>query len=178
VTDTSGGSAIDRSSPFAVDSDGLAVATSAWSDSFASDRYLEFDFNHSLASGVAVSGATMNLQMASSGVGQACYFLEVRRVSTGAVLAAYGDAGNPAGCTTGPSLAFFSTPIPAVATTTIANDLRVRVYGSESLEAPMVIDLATVGGSTALQAFTLYPLLFRDAADTTLDLDPWELSVP
>jgi hypothetical protein len=178
VSDTSGGATVDRSSPFAVDSDGLTVVTSSWSDSFASDRFLEFDFNNSLASGVAVSGASMNLQIASGGIGQACFYLEVRRISTGAVVATYGSAGSPAGCTTGPALVAFSTPIPAVATTSIANDLRVRVYGTESTDAPMVVDLATVEGSTTLQDFTLYPVVYRDAADTTIEIDPWELSVP
>jgi hypothetical protein len=42
----------------------------------------------------------------------------------------------------------------------------------------MVIDVATVGGSTAHQAFTLYPVVFRDAADTTPEIIPWGLQVP
>jgi hypothetical protein len=178
VSDTSSGSAIDRSSPFAFESDALTVVTASWSSGFAGDRYLEFDFNDSLASGVMVSGASMDLRIGSGGAGQACYYVEVRRVSTDAVLADYGSAGSPAACTTGPTPASLSTSIPAVATTAIANDLRVRVYGSESTGAPMVVDFATVAGSTTFQDFTLYPLVYRDAADGTVELVPWELAVP
>ena len=65
-----------------------------------------------------------------------------------------------------------------MATTSIANDLRIRLFGKESGNAATVIDLATVGGATAHQTFTLYPVMFRDAADTTVDVTPWGLDVP
>jgi hypothetical protein len=178
VGDASSGSEVDRSSPFALAADGLTMTTSAWSSSFATNRYLEFDLNDSLASGVAVSSPSFELRFASSGAGQACYYLEVRRISTGAVLGTYGSSGSPVGCVTGTGLTSFSTAIPAVTTTSIANDLRIRVFGRESASAATVIDLTSVGGSTAYQTFSLYPVMFRDAADTTPELIPWELAVP
>jgi hypothetical protein len=178
VGDASSGSEINRSSPFAFPADGLTTTTSAWSSAFASDRYLEFDLNDSLASGVAVSAATFDFRFASSGAGQACYYFEIRQISTGAVLGTYGSTGSPVGCVTGPTLTSFSTSIAAVATTSIANDLRVRVFGTESASAGTVIDLATVSGSTAYQGFTLYPVMFRDAADTTPEIIPWGLAAP
>jgi len=178
VGDSSSGSQIDRSSPFGFSADSLTTTTSAWSTAFAGNRYLEFDLNDSLASGVAVSAATFDFRFASSGAGQACYYFEVRRISTGAVLGTYGSSGSPIGCVTGTTLTSFSTSISSVATTSIANDLRVRVYGNESANAAMVIDLATVSGSTAYQGFTLYPVMFRDAADTTPEIIPWGLAVP
>jgi hypothetical protein len=178
VGDSSSGSEIDQSSSFAFSADSLTTTTSAWSTAFAADRYLEFDLNDSLASGVSVSGATFDFRFASSGAGQACYYFEVRKVSTGAVLGTYGNSGSPVGCVTGTTPTSFSTPVSAVPTTSIANDLRVRVFGKESASAAMVIDLATVGGSTAYQAFTLYPVMFRDAADTTPEIIPWGLAVP
>jgi hypothetical protein len=116
--------------------------------------------------------------MASSGSGQACFFLEVWRISTTAAIATYGSAGSPAGCVTGTTPTPFSTPLPAVSSTTIANDLRIRVYGSESGNASMVIDLASMSGSTAYQAFSLYPVMFRDAADASPEIVPWGLAVP
>ena len=178
VGDASSGSEVDRSNVFAFPADSLVTTTSAWSMAFATDRYLEFDLNDSLASGVAVSAATFDLTLASSGAGQACYYIEVRRISTGAVLGTYGSSGTPLGCVTGTTLTSFSTSIASAATTTsIANDLRVRVLGRESGGAAMVIDEATVGGATAYQAFTLYPVMFRDAADTTPDLIPWGLGL-
>jgi hypothetical protein len=178
VGDSSGGSQVDRSSPFAAAADGLTATTSAWSNAFASNRYVEFDVNDSLGSGVAVTSATFDFRIASSGAGEACFYLEVRRISTGAVLETHGSIGSPAGCVTGTTSTLFSTAISAVATTSIANDLRVRVFGRESGDAAIVIDQATVAGSTAYQAFTLYPVMFRDAADTTPEVVPWGLALP
>jgi hypothetical protein len=178
VGDSSSGTEVDRSSPFAFSADGLTTTTSAWSTAFAADRYLEFDLNDSLASGVAVSAAAFDFKFASNGAGQACYYFEVRRISTASVLGTYGSSGSPVGCVTGTTLTSFSTSIPALATTSIANDLRVRLFGRESGGGAMVVDVATVSGSTAYQAFTLYPVMFRDAADTTPEIVPWELAVP
>lgn len=178
VGDSSSGTEVDRSSPFAFAADSRTTTTATWSSAFAADRYLEFDLNDSLASGVAVPAATFDFRFASSGAGQACYYFEVRRISTASVLGTYGGSGSPVGCVTGTTLTSFSTSIPALATTSIANDLRVRVFGRESASGAMVVDLATVSGSTAYQAFTLYPVMFRDAADTTPEIIPWGLAVP
>jgi hypothetical protein len=178
VGDASSGTEVDRSASLAFSGDNLTATTSAWSTAFASDRYLEFDLNDSLASGVAVSTATFDLRFGSSGAGEACYYFEVRRISTGAVLATHGSSGSPVGCVTGTTPTSFSTAIPSLATTSIANDLRIRLFGRESGSAPIVIDLATVGGTTPHQTFTLYPLLFGDAADTTLESIPWGLDLP
>ena len=178
VGDASSGIEVDRSSPYAVAGDGLTTTTSAWSTSFAADRYLEFDLNDSLAPGVVISAATFDIAIASSGAGQACFYFEVRRISTGAVLGTHGSSGSPVGCVTGTTLTAFSTSLGSVATTSIANDLRVRVFGRESGAAPTVVDRATVGGATAHQSFTLYPVMFRDSADTTVDAVPWGLDVP
>jgi hypothetical protein len=178
VGDASSGSEVDSSDPFAFSGDGLTTTTSAWSTAFAPDRYVEFDLNNSLASGVAVSAATLDLRFASAGTGQACYYFDVRRISTGAVLGTYGGPGSPIGCVTGSTQTSFSTSIASVSTTSVANDLRIRLFGDESGGAGMTIDLATVGGSTAYQAFTLYPVTFRDAADTSPEIIPWGLALP
>jgi hypothetical protein len=178
VGDSSSGSETDRSSSFAFSADSLTTTTSPWSSAFEADRYLEFDVNDSLASGVVISAATFDLRFASAGAGTACYYFEVRRISTGAVLGTHGSSGSPVGCVTGTTPSSFSTALPAVATTTIANDLRLRIFAAESGSAAMVVDLATVVGSTAHQAFTLYPVTFRDAADTTPDVVPWGLDLP
>lgn len=178
ISDSSTGVAIDRSSSFAFSTDSLTATTSPWSTAFASDRYVEFDLNDSLAPGVAVSAASFDFRFASSGTGQACYYFEVRMISTGAILGTHGSSGSPVGCVTGTTMTSFSTSVPAVATTSIANDLRVRLFGRESASASMVIDLATLVGSTSHQAFSLYPVLFRDAADTTPEIIPWGLALP
>lgn len=178
VGDASSGTEVDRSNAFAFASDGRTATTAAWSTSFAAGRYLEFDLNSSLAPGVTVTSPTFDFMFASSGAGQACYYFEVRRVSSGAVLGTYGSSGSPVGCVTGTTLTPFSTSIASLTTTSIANDLRIRVFGKESASAAMVVDRATVGGSTAYQTFTLYPVMFVDAADTTPEFIPWGLAVP
>lgn len=178
VIDGSSGSAVDRSSPYAFSGDGLTTTTSGWSSAFAAGRYLEFDLNAPLASGVALATASFDFRVASSGAGQACFYFEVRRISNGAVLATHGSSGSPIGCVTGTTLTTFSTPIPAVGSTDLANDLRIRVFGSESASGSMVVDQATVSGSTAYQTFTLYPIMYRDAADSTPDIVPWGLDIP
>lgn len=178
VGDSSSGTEVDRSSPFAFGLDGRTTTTSAWSAAFAADRYLEFELNDSLASGVAISAATFEFRLASAGPGDACFYFEVRRISSGAVLATHGSAGSPVGCVSGTTPTAFSTPVPSLTTTSVANDLRLRVFGRESANAPMLIDVATVAGSTAHQTFTLYPVMYRDAADTTPEITPWGLDLP
>ena len=178
MIDASSGTEVDRSSPFRAAGDGLSATTSSWATAFDGSRYLEFDLNGPLAGGVTVSGATFNFSFASSGSGQVCFYFEVRRASTAAIIATHGTAGSPIGCVTGITATTFATPIAAVSSTTIANDLRIRVYAAESAAASMVVDLATVSGSTAYQTFTLYPIVYRDAADTTPETVPWSLALP
>ena len=178
VIDRSSGSSVDRSSPFLTAADGLTTTTSAWSSTFSGSRWLEFDLNQSLPAGVAVSGASFTFRFSSSGAGQACFSIEVRRASSGAVLATHGSGGSPLGCVTGGAMGSTTIAIPSVTTTDLANDLRIRVYGAESGGAGMVIDVATVSGSTPYQSFSLAPIVFRDAADTTPEVIPWRLMAP
>ena len=93
VGDASSGVEIDRSSPFAFPADGLVTTTSQWSSAFATDRYVDFELNDSLASGVATSSVVFDFAFASSGSGEACFYFEVRRISTDAIL---GTAGSRA----------------------------------------------------------------------------------
>ena len=178
VTDASSGGALDRSSGFAAASDGITTTSSAWSTAFDSSRYLEFDLNNSLASGVLVSPATFSFRFASSGSGQACFYFDVRQISTGAPVATYGSSGSPIGCVTGTTPSTFTTSIAAVSSTAIANDLRIRVFGRESSGGSMVIDLASVSGSTAYQSFVLFPIVFRDAATGIPAVIPWGMDIP
>jgi len=178
VGDSSSGTEIDASSPFRMVGDGLTSTTSAWPTAFSAGNYLEFDFNDSLAAGVPVPAAQLDFSFASSGSGQACFYIEVRTISSGSTLATYGSAGSPLGCVTGTTIASFSIPIAAISSTDVANDLRIRVFGADSLGASMVIDQATVSGSTPYQSFTLYPIMLRDAADGTPGTTPWGLDAP
>jgi hypothetical protein len=174
VVDRSSGSAVDASSPYAFSGDGLTAATSAWSASFASDRYVEFAFNGPLPTGVGIASASFALRFASTTPGATtCFYFEVRSESTGDPIEAHGTSGSPVGCVTGTALATTTTSLTAVANTTIADDLRVRVYADDSSSGGMAIDMATIDGDYGLATFTLYPVEVRDLADTTPGISHW-----
>ena len=175
VIDSSSGAPTDRSSGPAF-SDGVVMLTGNWAATFSATRYVEFDLNAPLRAGTAVSGATFNFRRAASAAGQTeCFYFEVRRASTGAVLATHGGAGTPLACVTGTGQTTVSTPIPSVATSDVANDLRIRVYERESAAGRTSIDLATVSGSTPLGAFALYPRREVDASTGVAAAAPWPL---
>ncbi len=180
VADTSGGGApVDRTSPFALPSDGRTTTTGAWATAFASDRYLQFDLNAPLPASLSVSSVSLALRLASaSPSGTVCVYAQVRRISDDTPLATYGSSGSPLGCTTGTSQASLSISLPIVTTTDDANDLRVRIFGRDSAAAASVLDELTVSGSTPYAAFVLYPVRYTDAATSIPDSVPWELQGP
>ncbi len=174
VTDASGGSATDASSPIAFAGDGRTTTTSAWSTSFAPDRYLDFDLNAPLPAGLASVTADFRFRWASAtGGSTSCYFFEVRRRSNNNVLQAVGSAGSPVGCVTGTTPVLVASSISTVGTTDIANDLRIRVYGSDTAGGGSIVDAATVAGDDQLATFTLYSVRMVDAADTTPGVYGW-----
>jgi hypothetical protein len=177
---SAGGAPVDRSSQLGFSGDGLTLTSSAWSNAFDGNRYLDFDLNASLPGGLAVSSASFDLSFSSaSGGATACYYFEVRRISTGAVLGTYGSSGSPIDCVAGTTLTLSTTSIAAsVSSTNVLNDLRIRVLGKDSGSNGVVVDRATVTGSTPYASYTLYPVRFWDAADTTASTVPWELASP
>ena len=177
---SAGGAPVDRSSELGFGGDGLTVTSGPWSSAFSSGRYLDFDLNASMPGGLAALSATFELRFAStSASASACYYLEVRRISTGTVLATYGSSGSPLACVTGTTPTLSSTSIASTVTTTDElNDLRIRVLGADSGSNGMVIDRATVSGATALASYTLYPVRYTDAADGTPSTTVWELAGP
>ena len=101
-----------------------------------------------------------------AGSGNACFYFEVRRASTGAVLGTYGSSGSPVACSTGATQTVSTTDISAqVTNTTIANDLRIRVLGVETGAKAWKVESATVTGATTLGNYTLYPNTLVDSAD-------------
>lgn len=174
VNNSSSGTAVDESSPYAFSGDGLTAATSAWAAGFAADRYVEFAFNGPLPNAVGMTSISFALRFASATPGStACFYFEVRRESTGDPIEAHGNTGSPTDCVTGTALATSTTSLSAVSTTTVANDLRVRVYGSDSAAGAMTLDAVTVSGDYGLAAFTLYPIEVRDQADTSVGVTRW-----
>jgi hypothetical protein len=177
LRDASGGVAETNADDALSYADGTVVSTSSWPSNFSSTRYLEFDFNGSRPGGVSVSSATFNFRMAANGVGEtACFYLEVYRASTGALLATYGSPSSPIGCNSTILQTTYTQPLAAVTGTTILDDLRVRVYGKESGDKPMKIDMATVAGSDAYAAFTMYEKIYRDRSGGSATTTNWAVA--
>jgi hypothetical protein len=178
VSDASGGSAVDHSSPFAASADGLAQATGSWPTSFSTSRYVQFDMNAPLPGGLGAS-ATFNLRFASSSPSATlCVYLDVRRTSSGSVLGTYGSSGSPLACASGTTMTTISQPLGVVGSSDTANDLSIRVFGADDGSSSSSFDLATVTGSTTYASFTLYPAAFTDSADGTAVTVPWLLEGP
>lgn len=176
VTDAADASAADVSDPIAF-ADSLSKTTKAWATTWSATRYLELDYVASRPEGLAVSGASFDFRYRPATSGDSvCFYFEVRSVASGSVVATYGSSGSPVACVTGAAYTTVSTPIPAVSSTDVANDLRIRVYMRNATAArAIVMDAATVSG-TAHAAFTLYPTLHVDRADGTVQTNPWSLA--
>jgi hypothetical protein len=174
-SDVSSGAASDASAASAFAGDGLTFGTGAWSNAFASTRYLDFDMNSSLPGGFAVTGGNFNFRYAAAAAGEtACFYFEVRTASTGAVVATHGSTSTPAGCVTGTTLQTVSTSLPEL-TNDIANDLRIHVYVRESGSKKITVDMGTVTGTTSSTAFTLYANSYTDASTGAASTSPWLL---
>jgi hypothetical protein len=154
--------------------DGLLSTTGNWDLAFSSSRYLELDYNNPLPGGLAVSGASFKFTFSSNASGDtACFYFEVRRTSTDAVIGTHGSTGSPVACDSTGMQQATTTSIPEVSTTDVANDLRIRVYAYENQQAPIFFDLATVSGSTPYSSFTLYEVKSVDASTGSPATTQW-----
>lgn len=172
LRDASSGAESDQSHERAF-VDARQTTTKRFDNVFSTNFYLEHDFNAPLPAGLSVSGATFDFRFRSFNDATACFYFEVRRASTGALLATHGSAATPVACQTGATLLSTSTSTPSVSTTDIANDLRIRVYGSEDTGKEWSVDRATIGASTPYSSFTLYEKRFVDRADGTSTTTVW-----
>jgi hypothetical protein len=173
---SAGGTAVNVSDPIAFASDGRTVATSTPPNSFNTNRYLEIDSNGPLPTNASPASSTFNMRFAAGAQSSsACFYFDLRRVSTNAVLATHGSAASPVGCVTGTTQTSFSTALPEVSSTAIANDLRVRVYLRRSGVGAPVIDQATVSVFTGQGAFALYDQAFMDLLSAGATTRTWPL---
>ena len=177
VTDTSSGSSTDGSNSYAFASDGRYFSTYAFGSSFDSNRYIELDLNSPLPAGLSVSSGQLSLRFSGgSGGTSSCIYVEIRRASSGSLVSTHGSSGSPLGCSSGTSFSTVSPSLSGVTTTDIANDLRVRIYASDSAAGALRLDAVTIGGSSPYASFTLYPILTRDHHDGQNDLIRWGLA--
>lgn len=176
LRDASSGTESDQSDATAF-ADGRLRNTSALTTSFSAGRYLQLDYAPSLDAGASVSGAGFDFRFAENTAGRtACFYFEVRRTSTGAVLGTHGSTSSPVACTMTTTQQTFSTATPEVTTAAIANDISVRVYLRESGSGVVRIDMGTLTGTTPQPlSFTLYEGSLVDSTSGTASTIRWPL---
>jgi hypothetical protein len=163
---SAGGAEVNASDTSAFASDGRSASSGKFAKEFSTTRYVQYTYSKSLVPNNTTSSVKFNFNYAGSAAGETtCFYFDVRRFSTGAVLATHGSSGSPVDCTTGTAFKAVSTALPEVTNTDVANDLQIRVYASSSNKEAAVIDLATVSGTTSGQAYTLYESSFLDEAN-------------
>src|SRR5919202_2652983 len=174
VRDASGGGAEATKDDALSYADGTTTASSsAWATTFSGTRYLEFDFNSALPDGLSVSSPQLNFRMASTNSASTwCFYVEVYRVSTGTLIGTHGSFGSPT-CNSGTTQTTTNIGLPEVSTTTIANDLRVRIYVDDSKSKQTATDMVTITGSTPYSSFTDYEQVYRDASSGTATASGW-----
>jgi hypothetical protein len=157
---------------------GTYSQTTGFTSTFASTRYLDYDLNAGLSSALSTSGVSFNFAYlgttSSSAATTECFYFEVRRASTGAVIGTHGSASSPVGCNSALAFTTATTALPEVTSATIANDLRVRVYLTNASAGGFTFtDLATVTGTAGGASFTLYD---KQAVNAALSqTTPWSL---
>lgn len=176
VSDHSGGSQLDVSSPVAFAGDGRLFTTSSWPASFAGDRYVEFRFNSPLPGNVPLSAASFDLSWATAS-GTACMYFELRDASD-ALLDTEGDAGSPLACTSTAALGDVLTPLPTVSSTDQANGASVRMFVTSSDSAGTVLDRATLTVTYDAEQFRLFATDLTDLSDGSPWIEHWGLAGP
>jgi len=146
----------------------LYPALNAFPTSFAAGRYLEFRLNAPLPGGLAVSGLQLAVDLrAGSSTGTACFYVELRRRSTGALVNTYGSSAAPVACATGNTVTTTTTTaLSGVTTSDVANDLSVRVYVWTAPATASSVDRVVITGATPQRSFTLYPESVNDVTGT------------
>jgi hypothetical protein len=177
IRDASGGGAeANKDDPLSYADGVTTMSGSAWSTTFSTTRYLEFDFNSVLPGGLGVSSPQLNFRMASTNNAATwCFYVEVYRISTSTLIGTHGSSGAPT-CNSGTTQTTTQVSLPEVTTTTIANDLRVRIYVNDSKSKASATDMATITGSTPYSAFTADEQVYRDASSGTPAATNWALS--
>ena len=181
VTDAADSSPADVSDLVAFEDDRY-LTTKDWPTSFNANNYIELDLAGPLPAALTADSATFEFDFADDKNGnndEICAYFEVRRASTGALLATHGSPGSPIGCTarrSHPLPLQTSTPLPEVSTSDIANDLRIRIYASQSRGRPMRLHRATATFTYFGHTWTLDEVRLNDRADGSASSTPWPLA--
>ncbi len=156
VRDAATGTETNDSDAVSIAGDGRVAGTNALPTTYDPAKYIEFAMEKSLPGGLAVSDGTVLLDLSRAGsAGTLSFFVELRRVSTGTVLQTFGSPAAPLGTLTTSTPQPFSVTAAALDSTTLANDVAVRIYGWDTANAQLGIDRVQVDGSTPHTTFTL-----------------------
>jgi predicted ribosomally synthesized peptide with SipW-like signal peptide len=145
--------------------DGLLDTTGSFTNAFSSSRYVDVDLQGTRPAGVAVTGANVVVRFAASSFGvQGCFYFDLRRTSTSALLSTYGSGsvGGAVGCVTGTTQTTFTTSVTVP--TADVNDLTIRIYGYSGTAGPLKLDLVELTGTSAGNTFSMYEQKVNDRA--------------
>jgi hypothetical protein len=177
VSDASSGTASDQSGVAAFLNDGRSASSGNFGTTFSSSRYAEFAYSAPLYDGYTPSSVNFNVNFAATRTTDTvCFYFEVRRASTNEVIGTHGSSGSPVSCQTGTTLKLSTTPLAEVTSAAIADDLKVRIFVTNSTSRPITVDLATVSGTAGGQTFTLYDVIDTDSSSGTPASFPWGLA--
>ncbi len=175
VRDASGGGAETNNSDAFSFADTVTSTTKNWSSSFSATRFDDFDFSSGKPPGIPISSATFNFTFAPSRASDnACFYIEVRRASTNALLGTHGSSGSPLSCANLGAQVAATVDISAEVTTTdIANDLRIRAYANQSGNKAIKIDIASVSITTPYSNATMFETRWDDEANAASTAVLW-----
>ena len=175
LKDASTGTETDVSDPLAFANDGLFDTSTNFANAFSSTRYLSYNLNNTLPSGTAPSAVNFNFNFSATDGSTVCFYFEVYRASTSTLIGTHGSTSSPVACQTGTTFSATSTPLSEVTSTTIANDLQIKVYGRNSGAKPFRTDVAAVSATISGQSYTLYEGSHVDSADGSPATTTWSL---
>ena len=176
VQDASGGGTATSLTDSLAAVDARLLTTSALTTAFSSSRYIETTMSSPLASDVPVTSMALNLTMAANGGGTSCVYVEVRRASTGALLGTEGSTTTPFVCSSSTTQVTTTSNLTYVTSSTVADDLKLRVFLRNTSSQKVALDRLTVSGSVYATAFTLYETSTVNASSGSGSTLPWALA--
>jgi hypothetical protein len=169
IDDASAGGAPTDGSGDVAFADAKIFTTGNWSTSYSTSRYVDFDYNAPLAAGLPVTGAEVQLPRARQRgrrdrllLPRGPEALDERRpgdLRIQRVARRLRDGNGVRGRCRRRSR--------FLANTDLGNDLRIRVYATNSASHPAKVDMATVTGAIYGVPFTLYRASITDASTGT-----------
>src|SRR3954469_2757712 len=139
--------------------DGISFDSGSWGSAFSATRYTETNYATPLPPGLTTSSVAFVLDFKPSvSTDTVCFYFEVRRISTGAVLGTHGSTASPVQCATEASFTSTSTPLSEITSSADANDIKIRLYARNTGSRPVTIDRGNITGtaSNGYGSFTLY----------------------